>query len=415
MAKTYIFNPDSDLALANGDANYLPPRSARRMADDLSILPAWYADEGDAVLIPSSDVIYYWSKTLSNNILYSELKWITNKEAVPSQPLSPWGWNAALVKQMKVRGLSDEHLPNVEEMEALRALSSRRMAVEVLAEVRQHLSHEHPLMGESAFCLTEEEIARCVEMHPATMLKAPWSGSGKGLRRAQGLYQPPLSGWCTRTLAQQGAVVVEPLYNKVKDFAMEFYASGDGSPLSFVGYSSFVTDANGSYEGNLLMTDEAIEEALSAYVPRETLHLVRARLQRVIGERIGVRYRGYIGVDMMICRASSDEVTRHGIDSSLLCVEDEFGLHPCVEINLRMNMGVVAHIFYERYVVKGCKGRFVVDYYPTPDALREAHARRMKESPLQLSPEGRVCKGYLPLTPVGRETQYLVWVLVSEE
>ena len=90
-------------------------------------------------------------------------------------------------------------------------------------------------------------------------------------------------------------------------------------------------------------------------------------------------------------------------------------LHPCVEINLRMNMGVVAHIFYERYVAKGCKGRFVVDYYPTPDALREAHARRMEEAPLQLSPEGRICKGYLPLTPVGRETQYLVWVLISEE
>lgn len=403
MAKTYIFNPDSDLALANGDANYLPPRSARRMADDLSLLPAWYADEGDAVLIPSSDAIYYWSKTSSNNILRSEIKWITNKESLPSQPLSPWGWNAALVKQMRVRGLGDEHLPSVEEMETLRALSSRRMAVEVLAEVVQHLSHEHPLMGESAFCLTEEEIARRVEAHPATMLKAPWSSSGKGLRRGQGLYQPPLSGWCARTLAQQGAVVVEPLYNKVKDFAMEFYASGDGSPLSFVGYSSFVTDANGSYEGNLLMTDEEIESELGTYVSREALHSVRAMLQELIGERIGTDYRGYIGVDMMICHVKRENQKRD------MC------LHPCVEINLRMNMGVVAHIFYERYVAKGCKGRFVVDYYPTPDALREAHARRMEEVPLQLSPEGRICKGYLPLTPIGRETQYLVWVLVSEE
>lgn len=408
MAKTYIFNPDSDLALANGDANYLPPRSARRMADDLSLLPAWYADEEDAVLIPSSDVIYYWSKTLSNNILRSEIKLVTNKEALPSQPLFPWGWNAALVKQMKVRGLGDEHLPSVEEMEALRALSSRRMAVEVLAEVVRHLPNEHPLMGESAFCLTEEEIARRVEAHPATMLKAPWSSSGKGLRRAQGLYQPPLSGWCARTLAQQGAVVVEPLYNKVKDFAMEFYASGDGSQLSFVGYSSFVTDANGSYEGNLLMTDEAIEEELSAYVPRETLHHVRTHLQRAIGERIGAHYRGYIGVDMMICCPPFAE--------GQFAMESEgYRLHPCVEINLRMNMGVVAHIFYERYVAEGCKGRFVVDYYPTPDALREAHARRMEEAPLHLSPEGRICKGYLPLTPIGRETQYLVWALVSEE
>jgi len=403
MAKTYIFNPDSDLALANGDANYLPPRSARRMADDLSLLPAWYADEGDAVLIPSSDVIYYWSKTLSNNILRSEIKWITNKESLPSQPLSPWGWNAALVKQMKVRGLGDEHLPSVEEMEALRALSSRRMAVEVLKALMQNLSDTHRLIGEAAFCVTEEEIVQQVTSYPTTMLKAPWSSSGKGLRRGQGEYAPPLSGWCARTLAQQGAVVVEPLYRKVKDFAMEFYSAGDGAPLTFVGYSRFVTDANGSYEGNLLMADEEIERELSTYVSREALHTVRAMLQELIGERIGADYRGYVGVDMMVCLVKRENQ------------KWDMCLHPCVEINLRMNMGVVAHIFYERYVAKGCRGRFVVDYYPTPEALREAHRQRMEEAPLQLSPEGRVCKGYLPLTPVGRETQYLVWALISEE
>ena len=403
MAKTYIFNPDSDLALANGDANYLPPRSARRMADDLSLLPAWYADEGDAVLIPSSDVIYYWSKTLSNNILRSEIKWITNKESLPSQPLSPWGWNAALVKQMKVRGLGDEHLPSVEEMEALRALSSRRMAVEVLKALMQNLSDTHRLIGEAAFCVTEEEIVQQVTSYPTTMLKAPWSSSGKGLRRGQGEYAPPLSGWCARTLAQQGAVVVEPLYRKVKDFAMEFYSAGNGAPLTFVGYSRFVTDANGSYEGNLLMADEEIERELSTYVSREALHSVRAMLQELIGERIGADYRGYVGVDMMVCLVKRENQ------------KWDMCLHPCVEINLRMNMGVVAHIFYERYVAKGCRGRFVVDYYPTPEALREAHRQRMEEAPLQLSPEGRICKGYLPLTPVGRETQYLVWALISEE
>ncbi len=403
MAKTYIFNPDSDLALANGDANYLPPRSARRMADDLSLLPAWYADEGDAVLIPSSDVIYYWSKTLSNNILRSEIKLVTNKESLPSQPLSPWGWNAALVKQMKVRGLGDEHLPSVEEMEALRALSSRRMAVEVLKALMQNLSDTHRLIGEAAFCVTEEEIVQQVTSYPTTMLKAPWSSSGKGLRRGQGEYAPPLSGWCARTLAQQGAVVVEPLYRKVKDFAMEFYSAGNGAPLTFVGYSRFVTDANGSYEGNLLMADEEIERELSTYVSREALHSVRAMLQELIGERIGADYRGYVGVDMMVCLVKRENQ------------KWDMCLHPCVEINLRMNMGVVAHIFYERYVAKGCRGRFVVDYYPTPEALREAHGRRTEEAPLQLSPEGRICKGYLPLTPVGRETQYLVWVLISEE
>ena len=50
----YIFNPDNDLALANGEANYMPPASAQQMASDLALLPAWYAAPGSAVLAPSA-------------------------------------------------------------------------------------------------------------------------------------------------------------------------------------------------------------------------------------------------------------------------------------------------------------------------------------------------------------------------
>ena len=76
-------------------------------------------------------------------------------------------------------------------------------------------------------------------------------------------------------------------------------------------------------------------------------------------------------------------------------------------------MGVVAHILYERYVAPGYTGRFMVEYYPTPDALREAHQRRTEEYPLQLSHEGRICQGYQPLTPVGKETQYIAWIIID--
>ena len=46
----YLFNPDSDLALANNEANYIAPASARRMAQDMALLPIWYAAPGSAVL-----------------------------------------------------------------------------------------------------------------------------------------------------------------------------------------------------------------------------------------------------------------------------------------------------------------------------------------------------------------------------
>ena len=50
----YLFNPDQDLALASGEVNYMPPASARRMAEELALLPVWFADGPCSVLAPSA-------------------------------------------------------------------------------------------------------------------------------------------------------------------------------------------------------------------------------------------------------------------------------------------------------------------------------------------------------------------------
>ena len=44
--KLHIFNPDADMALADGKENYIAPASARLMARDLALLPLWYAGVG---------------------------------------------------------------------------------------------------------------------------------------------------------------------------------------------------------------------------------------------------------------------------------------------------------------------------------------------------------------------------------
>jgi hypothetical protein len=84
---------------------------------------------------------------------------------------------------------------------------------------------------------------------------------------------------------------------------------------------------------NRLLPDEQIVQTLAGYVASETLQAVRLLLQDVLQKMIGTDYAGYLGVDMMICREG-----------------ENFLVHPCVEINLRMNMGVVARLFYDRYV-----------------------------------------------------------------
>ena len=54
MEALYLFNPENDMALACGDPYYMAPASARRMAAELSVLPAWYAEQGGTVWLDSA-------------------------------------------------------------------------------------------------------------------------------------------------------------------------------------------------------------------------------------------------------------------------------------------------------------------------------------------------------------------------
>ena len=90
-----------------------------------------------------------------------------------------------------------------------------------------------------------------------------------------------------------------------------------------------------AYESNNLLSDQAIEERLSAFISLEDIYKLRDELIQVFSTRIAGCYNGYLGVDMMICRFESSPTYR---------------IHPCVEVNLRMNMGVVAHSLYQRVI-----------------------------------------------------------------
>jgi len=226
------------------------------------------------------------------------------------------------------------------------------------------------------------------------VLKAPWSSSGKGLNWCRGTFTDSIAGWCQHVLDEQEGVIGQPVYNKVEDFALEFYSDGRGRVL-FTGYSLFLTNEKGAYLGNLLVTPEWVENWITEYVPLVTLVQVRERLQELLTVVFGESCTGYLGVDMMVCR---DEETQ------------SYRIHPCVEINVRMNMGVVAHLFRENFVAPGTVGNFKIDYYPTNDALQEEHKQAMEQYPVVIE-NGRLVSGYLPLVPVTPKSRYRAYVL----
>ncbi|EYA65359.1 hypothetical protein ACIXSZ_19250 [Bacteroides fragilis] len=387
----YLFNPDQDLALASGEVNYMPPASARRMAEELALLPVWFADGPCSVLAPSAYNQSFLEEMLDLFPLPASLR--TQAEDFSEvRSVVPWGWNPALRKRLLSLGVPDAALPSMEDIGRLRDLSHRLQAVQLLPG----LQVDEVFCGESCYLTALSDCRAFVESLERCLLKAPLSGSGKGLNWCKGAFTPLIERWCARVIEQQGGVVGEPIYNKVEDFAMEFYSDGKGR-IIFAGYSLFRTNAGGAYEGNRLLPDAEIERRLLAYVPVAALHRLREELQRRLSVSLGTEYAGYLGVDMMICR---------------FALLPEFRIHPCVEINLRMNMGLVSRMLYDRYVRPGAGGTFRISYHPSDGQALQEHDAMTVAHPLHTR-NGRVVKGYLPLVPVRKSSRYRAYILVE--
>lgn len=376
MKKLYLFNPENDMALASGSSYYMPPASAKKMAADLSTLPVWYADRESAVLFADSRQVEWLRKTDCFPLKVEGVLEIPTE----SVEIIPWGWSPALLHRLGKDGFSRV------DVEAIRRLSSRKIAVDLLPELRLENT-----VGESFWLTSLEDVSTFALKHGKVLLKAPWSGSGKGIQPLYGRPDDNLRGWIKRIIVSQGGVVGEPFYHKVKDFAMEFSVSS--GKTMFVGYSLFEADTRGIYKENLLASDEAIENILGTYISCELLRDIRERLLDKLSLWYGVDYRGYLGVDMMVVQT-----------------EEGYVLHPCVEINVRMNMGVVARLFFDRYVCREVCGRYCIEYYPRQGEALCFHEEMKRKYPLCLQ-GGKIKEGYLSLTPVFEDTNYQIYVI----
>ena len=384
MSAVYLFNPENDMALASGSPYYMAPANIKKMAADLAALPSWYALPGSGVLVSDERQIEWMRKEYGSLL---DIDWLLD---VPEScdKVCPWGWNHALLRQLGELGVPYVSLLSNEQMSRLRVLSSRQMAVKLLPRLRVERT-----LGES-FLLTSLENLKAFESKgERVLLKSPWSGSGKGVRMVEDLSDSSVYGWAKRVVSSQGAIVVEPYYNKVVDFAMEFQVGGEG--VSFVGYSLFETDCRGIYKGNVLASNAMIEEELSVYVSLDVLASVRERCLKELGRIYQGAYEGYWGVDMMICREGN-----------------EYLVHPCVEVNLRMNMGVVSRLLYDRFLRDGVKGTYAIEYFPNPGDAWAFHERMKHDYPMDTENK-RIKSGYLSLSPVFQDTSYLIFVLLK--
>ena len=384
MSKIYLFNPQHDLSLAAGDIEYRAPEPAVQLASDLSLLPVWYADYGDTVITDTDAGL----PPLVRGVHLSGIRDVVVGE---NDRLMPWGWDRSVRMQFLRAGVPADWLPSVSEIDMVRALSHRRTAGRAMDYVRAHASGMR--LPDAAVELGSfREVEAFVASRGNAVLKAPWSGSGRGVFWCGVQMAQSLAGWCGRVIQRQGCVMGEQALDKVQDFAMEFLCSA--GEVSFAGYSLFTT-SGGVYRGNRMMSDTMIEDELAKYVPVSDLHTVRDLLCRFLSGEIAPHYSGYVGVDMMVYRDGG-----------------EFLINPAVEINMRMTMGMVARVIYDRYVGEGCRGWFHIGHQP-PGMLLAKDREMRAGMPLVLD-GGRIVGGYCPLVPVGDSSVYSAYLVMGE-
>lgn len=388
----YIFNPENDLALANFNHHFTAPASARKMRSDLALLPIWYAPDGAGVIAEGE----------LNNLFLQELKELLpiNNALIPLSKIAdypitkvkPWGWNPALRKELVQSGISEQKLPSIADMELLRNYSGRQNAVKLLGELK---ALNTAFCGESHLFRTIEQLLSYLNnAKDDQVLKMPYSGSGKGLIWLKDAIKDKQTDWCRRVLKMQGGVVAEPVLNKVQDFAIEFKLTDSG--IQFVGYSLFQSASTGAYMGSMLLSDKIIEDRLSRYIERDLLNQLKATLKLKLIEYFP-HYRGFLGVDMMICETS----------------ESTFQLQPCVEINMRMNMGIVAHSIYKRFIHPNSTGLFSINYFKQQGEALNHSLAKQSDNPL-ITKNGRIKSGYLALTPIDENTNYIATVSIKQ-
>lgn len=390
MSRLYYFNPDHDLALANGNAHFQAPESAMAFADDLSLLPCWFAEE------VASEVLSDQEFTEELNVLGLDVATIPlfSKDKIEEFKVEPWGWDMAVRKFFLNNGVAEKLLPTPEKIEEYKQLAHRRLTIEAMNYLRSRSMYPDSLPRPAVELTTMVDVNAFAAKHEEVVFKAPWSGSGKGVFWSSGQLTPSLSGWCKRVIEKQGSVMGEMAYDRVQDFAMEFKV-GRGD-VTFAGYSLFFTEGSGIYRGNYLWSNEDIEVELTKWVSVDYLNWIRDELTNFLREKVAKTYTGFVGVDMFVYREELSDVCN---------------INPVVEFNLRMTMGMVARTIYDRCVKKGVRGMFMIDHCPPGELLRD-HIVQTEENPIEIE-GGRFKKGYFSLCPVSENTVYRASVMLK--
>ena len=164
----------------------------------------------------------------------------------------------------------------------------------------------HALATLFSFWMVRIQNHTDIRLSGCSRLTLTWTG-----RDLKPMHVEP---WIRGIIRSQGAVMVEPIYEKILDCATEWIMSG--GKATFLGVSVFEASGRGKYHRNIKANQLSLWNMIGV-LTQQVIDKQRYALQSVIG----TDYDGPVGIDMLLTSTGT--------------------LHPCVELNLRRTMGSI--------------------------------------------------------------------------
>ena len=392
----HYFNPGHETAVLNASKYYHPPAHVVKMQNDLAFLPAWYASEKDFVYMenPLPDDFILSCKQLNLPVKpLTSANFSENRELFQYSAIDLWGISPQSIHFFeKINEEQNLSFVIPQWKEEFCFLGSRFASKELLAGLLDCVPEIEPEILPRFVSTIEAIEQQMLHSREPLLVKSPYSSSGRGLLRLPtGKLAQSERQIINGMLKKQTQVSIEKLLDKLMDFSMQFEITVEGK-AQFLGYSIFQTNAKGAYEKSLLGEQDYFVKQITQFIDKELLLQTQTALTGMIRKMYAPYYTGIIGVDMLIYQSG-----------------DSFRLHPCVEINMRKNMGYLAIRLTEKYLHPDSQGEFVIGYNNNPQLVVQNHEQLQKQFPPVIE-NGRIRNGYFNLCPVTDATNYHAYI-----
>jgi hypothetical protein len=404
-SRLFLFNPTNEMAIANGQVSYMPPHPLKKLEEDLATLPWMLGKASDYILI---------NKLQGNSLNHLvDMGWEIPKPVTGPDEISknkeqkivfePWGWSPAVYRSFKpfdplAEPKWHQH-PFAQWKESLAQLLSRETGYQLLNTIRQikaQSPNSYPLLFLPEQPLSITKITELTEISqtctPPAIIKTPWSASGRGLYRIRNSNDNPAkSTWVKGMLKNQGKLYLEKMLNKIQDVSFQFLIEKDNT--QYIKHNYFYANSAGQFAG-CAIGDPVNKSKLFKDTPKvyEAIEQAAQLLKQGIENmQLNLHYDGPAGIDGIF-------------------FEDEHGclkLQPCLEINLRYNMGL-ANVRLKERLHPEAKGSWETGIFKQ-EQWAAFCSQNMKEYPLKYL-DNRLLSGFLPLINPDSKKLFGAWL-----